>query len=455
MSFDTIAVRVKNLSKKYAIYPRPIDRLREWLSRGKKRLHHEIWGLRDVSLEVPGGSTLGIVGSNGAGKSTLLKVLAGTTMPTRGHFEIHGRVSSLLELGTGFYEGFTGLQNIYMSAMVMGFSRKEIEARVPEIIEFSELGPFIQQPIRTYSSGMVMRLGFSVATAIDPDVLIIDEILAVGDLHFQKRCIDRILSFRKAGKTILFCSHSLYQVEEICDHTIWVQDGQIRMHDESQKVVRAYENFERQRRGGDLIRRIEQMGEERSKIEPIALPDAVAKAVAESSQPSERLPHILAVRLRDPRSNEVVERGRLLEDLLVEIDYELPEDLSGMVVGSAIYRSDQIMIAGLGTNLAGMKAPSAKGLYRAHLVLPRLHLLHGEYTLVAYVTDERGIHIYHSKRLPGQFQVDQPTRHVGIIYLDHEWRVNPLPEEAALEYRRRGSGTIAEENEEIDPLAVK
>jgi ABC-type polysaccharide/polyol phosphate transport system ATPase subunit len=247
MGKDKVAVRARDLEKTYRLYARPVDRFKDWLLPGRQH-HRAVHALKGLTFEVEHGSALGIVGSNGAGKSTLLKVLSGTTLASRGEFSVTGKVASLLELGTGFYPGFTGHQNIYLNGMVMGFSRKEIESKVDEIIEFSELGDFIHQPIRTYSSGMIMRLGFSVATAIDPDVLIIDEILAVGDLHFQKRCIDRIMSFRKAGKTILFCSHSLYHVEEICDHTIWIQDGGLRMYDESRRVIHAYENFERGRR---------------------------------------------------------------------------------------------------------------------------------------------------------------------------------------------------------------
>ena len=187
-------------------------------------------------------------GFSALGRWRLVVLLTGTTLPTSGKFEVRGKVAALLELGTGFHPAFSGLENIYLNGIVNGFTRKEVAAREREIVEFSELGDFIHQPIRTYSSGMVMRLAFSIATAIDPEVLIIDEILAVGDLHFQKRCIDRIMNFRSSGKTILFCSHSMYHVEEICDRAIWIKDGRIELEGESREVALAYSNYERGRR---------------------------------------------------------------------------------------------------------------------------------------------------------------------------------------------------------------
>ena len=195
--------------------------------------------------DMPKGKALGIIGENGAGKSTLLKVLAGTSMATGGRHIVHGKVASLLELGTGFHSEFSGRANIYLAAQVLGFSLDEVKGRIDEIVDFAELGAYIDQPVRTYSSGMVMRLGFSVATAIDPDVLIIDEILAVGDLYFQKKCVDRIFQFRNSGKTILFCSHSLYDVRQICDEVVWIKDAKVEMQGPPQDVTVAYANYER------------------------------------------------------------------------------------------------------------------------------------------------------------------------------------------------------------------
>jgi len=437
----------EQLHKTYRLYDRPFDRVKEWMTAGRVKRHREIRGLIDVNFTVPRGSALGIVGSNGAGKSTLLKVLSGTTLPTSGRFEVHGKVASLLELGTGFYPAFSGYENIYLNGIINGFTRKEIAAKEKEIIEFSELGDFVHQPIRTYSSGMVMRLAFSVATAIDPEVLIIDEILAVGDLHFQKRCIDRIMKFRSSGKTILFCSHSMYHVEEICDRTLWIKDGRVEMADESRDVVRAYTNWERGKRtnfgtlgvahGFETTRARSRTGSgSGDSSDEVSLPDPDA------------LPCVLELRLRDPHSNEVVDRGHLLKDLTVEIDYELPRDLPACVVGLAFYRSDQIMICGVASHLSGFTAPCKRGRWRVQVTLPRLPLLQGEYALVAYLADERAMHIYHSLSLGGKFTVEQPTRDIGVVYVAHEFAAEPLRWPTAAE-------RAAEESVETSARAVE
>jgi ABC-type polysaccharide/polyol phosphate transport system ATPase subunit len=431
---DDFMIRAQKLCKTYRLYDRPVDRLKEWLSGGRRKLHREVRGLVDVDFTVPRGKAIGIVGSNGAGKSTLLKLLTGTTLPTSGTFEVRGKVAALLELGTGFHPAFSGLENIYLNGIVNGFTRKEVAAREREIVEFSELGDFIHQPIRTYSSGMVMRLAFSIATAIDPEVLIIDEILAVGDLHFQKRCIDRITNFRRSGKTILFCSHSLYHVEEICDRTVWIKDGRVEMEGESSAVVRAYANWERGKRTNFGTLGVPQGFEEARRGAPASGTDGVAGAAGAVSLPDpDALPHVLDVRLRDPHDDQVVTKCRLLKDIVVEVDYELPRDLPACTVGFGVYRGDQILVGGVASHLSGFVAPSQRGRWRARVKLPRLHLLQGEYALVAYLADERGLHIYHSQSLGAKLTIEQETRDMGVTYLDHEFAADPLPWPTAAE----------------------
>jgi lipopolysaccharide transport system ATP-binding protein len=231
-------VRVSNLSKMYRLYDRPWYRLREWVTRRPR--HREFWALRDVNLSVPRGLALGVVGPNGAGKSTLLKILSGVTHPTRGELVVEGRVTALLELGTGFHPEFTGRQNIFLNGRLLGISEPEIQARVGEIISFSELGEFIDQPVRTYSSGMYMRLAFSVAASLEPDVLVIDEIFAVGDAHFQQKCVRRIREFKERGATILFVSHDPGAVKTLCDEAVLLHQGQVADYGAPDEVLDYY-----------------------------------------------------------------------------------------------------------------------------------------------------------------------------------------------------------------------
>ena len=220
-------IEIVNISKKYKIYDRPINRIFDWLTPKKIQFHREFWALRNINFTVRSGISLGIIGVNGAGKSTLLKILSGTTKPTTGSFNITGRVSALLELGMGFHADFTGRQNIFMNGKLLGMSDEFLQEKMNSIIEFSELGDFIDRPLRTYSSGMNVRLAFSVAAAVDPDILIIDEALAVGDIHFQQKCIQRIKQFQEQGKTILFVSHDPGAVQSLCDEAILLDEGEL------------------------------------------------------------------------------------------------------------------------------------------------------------------------------------------------------------------------------------
>ena len=221
----TTALRVEGVSKRYRIYERPNDRLREMLTRGRWKRHQEFWALKDVSFEIEAGTTTGIIGPNGSGKSTLLQIMTGTLEPTHGSVWHEGRIAALLELGSGFNTEFTGIENVFMNASLMGFSRSETEALLPEIERFAEIGPFIYQPVKTYSSGMYVRLAFSVAISAAPQILIIDEALAVGDAVFQHRCMRRLKEMQESGVTIFFVSHDLASVRALCSRAILMHAG--------------------------------------------------------------------------------------------------------------------------------------------------------------------------------------------------------------------------------------
>ena len=232
-------IKVEKLGKRYKIFNSKSNRLREWIFPNKK-LHEEFWALKEISFIVKPGESIGFIGHNGAGKSTLLKLLTGTIFPTEGEVEVKGRVTALLELGMGFHPDFTGIQNIYMVAQLMGFNNKEIEKMIPIIEEFAEIGTHIHQPLRTYSSGMSVRLGFSIATAFRPDILIVDEALSVGDAYFQLKCFKRIREFREQGTTLLFVSHDPGAVKNLCDRAILLDHGQQIMDGEPTEILDYY-----------------------------------------------------------------------------------------------------------------------------------------------------------------------------------------------------------------------
>ena len=221
------ALGVENVSKQYRIYDRPADRLKESLTRGRLRRHREFWALRDVGFEIQAGTTVGIIGQNGCGKSTLLQIISGTLTPTHGHVWSEGRIAALLELGAGFNPEFTGVENVFMNASLMGFSRRETTKLLPNIERFAEIGQFIHQPVKTYSSGMYVRLAFAIAASVEPDILVIDEALAVGDAVFQHRCLRRIKELHDRGCTVLFVSHDTAAVRALCDRAILLNAGRM------------------------------------------------------------------------------------------------------------------------------------------------------------------------------------------------------------------------------------
>ncbi|SEP89056.1 lipopolysaccharide transport system ATP-binding protein [Ectothiorhodospira magna] len=236
------ALTLRQVSKTYALYDRPLDRVLELLTRRPR--HRAFTALHPLSLEIPQGMSLGIVGDNGAGKSTLMHLMAGSHQPTTGTLTRQGQVLGLLELGVGFHPEFTGRENIFFHGDMLGLPRAYVRDRYEDILAFAELGQFIDQPLRTYSTGMRVRLAFALVASLDPDILIVDEALSVGDMHFQKKCIDRMGAFRQAGKTIVLCSHSLYQVESFCDQVLWMREGRVEMFGPPAQVLPAYERYQ-------------------------------------------------------------------------------------------------------------------------------------------------------------------------------------------------------------------
>lgn len=238
-----MVLSVENVSKQYRIYGRPADRLKETLTRGRWKRHTEFWALRDVSFEMESGTTTGIIGPNGCGKSTLLQIIAGTLDPTHGSVRHEGRIAALLELGAGFNPEFTGIENIFMNASLMGFSRAETESLLPEIERFAEIGAFIHQPVKTYSSGMYVRLAFATAVSSTPRILIIDEALAVGDAVFQHRCMRRIREMQESGTTILFVSHDPGAIRALCSRAVLLHAGRMEAFGKPADVLARYQKL--------------------------------------------------------------------------------------------------------------------------------------------------------------------------------------------------------------------
>ncbi len=240
---DNLAVRLSGVSVRYWVPTEPISTLKEHVIRrvqGRKLVYRELLALDHVNIELKRGESLGIIGRNGAGKSTLLKVIARVLRPTEGRVWIRGRVAPLINLGAGFHPELSGRENILLNGAILGFSPKEMERRMESIVDFSELAAFIDAPLRTYSSGMVVRLGFAIASDVDPDVLIIDEVLGVGDEAFQKKCHERMTKFRQQGASILFVSHAMEKVREVCDQAIWIDAGRVAASGTAEDAIHSY-----------------------------------------------------------------------------------------------------------------------------------------------------------------------------------------------------------------------
>lgn len=404
-------VRAVDVSKHYDVYRRPVDRLIEVLTR---RPQHIVFpALESVSFDVQRGETIGIIGQNGAGKSTLLKLLCGVTRPSSGSLEAHGTIASILELGAGFHPEFTGRDNAALNAAILGLSAAEVRERLPAILEFSELGSFIDRPVKTYSSGMYMRLAFSVAVNVDPEILVIDEALAVGDGHFQKKCIDKIREFQEARKTILFCSHSLYYVQAICHRTLWLDQGRVMRYGSSVDVVHEYETFLRAR------------DREHPATEP-------APAV-ETQSPVRFREITVCDRAGVPRDRFA--RG---EDIHVRmrIESDRPSQQVHAMVG--IHRSaDDMQCFTVGTHADGIPPLSGRNEYEVTVRLLDVPLLRGEYAIIAYVGDETAMAVFDRRDLRPAFTMSGDRFEVGMFAVDHRWelsqqRVEDLP---ALERR--------------------
>ena len=415
MSFNAwntkAAINAQGLSKCYQLYPHPKDRLKQflWPHRwwGARQYYRELWALRNIDLTIQHGEVVGIVGQNGSGKSTLLQLVCGTLTPTQGEVHINGRVAALLELGAGFNPEFTGRENVHMSAAILGLSSSEIAERLEEIIDFSGVRDFIDQPVKTYSSGMFVRLAFSVAISVDPDILVIDEALSVGDGAFARKSFTRIMQMRDAGKTILFCSHSLFQVESLCTRALWIHQGQVVLDGESAQVVTAYQAFL-----------------DKNATDPtLEAPRAQFTAPAPERQTMSGSAHLDKIKLRTQENNS--EDAPLTSgesNLIVEISFASDPTLPCPTLAMALQTKDGRIITSAATwedDFTVHRASDGSG--HVCLTLDQLPLLKGEYSISAYLLCERGLHLYDAAEQVATLQIQQKGRLQGYFSIPHRW----------------------------------
>lgn len=393
------AIEVHDIKKSFRVYLDKGRTLKELVLFSKRRKYEERQVLQGISFEVKKGEALGLIGHNGCGKSTTLKLLTRIMYPDSGTIEMRGRVSSLIELGAGFHPDMSGRQNIYTNASIFGLTRKEIDARVDNIIEFSELEAFIDNPVRTYSSGMYMRLAFAVAINVDADILLVDEILAVGDANFQAKCFNKLREIKANGTTIVIVSHSLGQIEEICERSIWIHEGKIQKEGNPREVHPAY---------------LEYMGQKR--------PEAASEKVkSEGERPGDGRVRIKTVEVISGKEGEsnVFRTG---EPVTLNISYNVVEKVEEASIGLEVYNGDGVKCYSTDTRTEKMDYIKLERDGEIHLILENLELLNGTYTMDFSIKSKDSFPI-DSYTKAFSFEMYSDVKDTGISRLAHKWEV--------------------------------
>jgi ABC-type polysaccharide/polyol phosphate transport system ATPase subunit len=411
MSSDQIAIRVTNVNKRYEIYGAPLDRLKQFVlprvrsreQNGERRKYFdEFWALKDVSFEIKRGETIGVIGRNGSGKSTLLQMICGTLTPTSGEIETRGRIAALLELGSGFNPEFTGRENVYMNAAILGLTKEEIDEKFHDIESFADIGHFLDQPVKTYSSGMVARLAFSVAVQVDPDILVVDEALSVGDMAFQEKSFTRMKKIRDAGTSILFVSHSTSAIRNFCDRAIWLDRGVVRSIGERQSVCDLYQT--------------EMESEIRKENNtPTA---ALNQPLAAPSVPRAKTISIVSVSIDKPSY-------KMGEDIRVDVKLAFSDVVPTYGIGLIIYDANEKVVTILSSLRDDLFFSSAKP--GVSLVIRNNNFVPGSYRATLSVSDEQGMFSYDKLESCFKFEVDMErssrglAKVDGMLRSDHEW----------------------------------
>lgn len=416
-------IEVNNVSKKFKVYYDKGKTLKEKALRADRNKYEEREVLKGISFQIKKGEAVGLIGHNGCGKSTTLKLLTRIMYPDSGTVELKGRVSSLLELGAGFHPDMSGRENIYINASIFGLRRKEIDQRMDEIIDFSELWEYIDNPVRTYSSGMYMRLAFSVAIHVNAEILLIDEILAVGDVNFQTKCMNRLMEIKKNGTTIVLVSHSMDQVERICDRSIWIQEGRIRMDGKSREVHSLYLNFMSKERRKKANVRLEK------KEAPEGKTSGGAKETdnSESERFARRGTAEARIKKVSIRSGDEESRYFTLgETLCFVLEYEVYETVEQAVFGICFLRNDGVRC--YGTNTRAEKLPMKRLLKSSvsgivTVTFEDLNLLAGKYDVDVTIENAVGDTIDYFDRAVS-FEMGSSKICTGVAWLDHTWNLD-------------------------------
>lgn len=384
-------ISLKNVKKTYRLYRKKNDRIKEIFL--NKKLHTDFNALENINFDIFKGESFGIIGKNGSGKSTLLKLITGVLTPSEGSVAVNGNVSALLELGTGLNPEYNGIENIYLYGTTVGQTKEQIKEKIDDIVSFADIGEFIYQPLKTYSSGMFVRLAFSIVINVDPDILIVDEALSVGDNRFQLKSINKIKEFIKKRKTVIFVSHDTYTIKNLCDRVLWLNDGRIREIGNAEKVVMDYEIF---------------MQKDSENIEEINL---------KSNSDIFELKEVTLLK-NDEISNEFF----TFDNIEVVIEYFLKKKLNDIVIGVAIYKSDDTYVCGVNTKIDDFKIEPNIGYNKLKLAYTNNFLLPGEYYIDVGFFESNGVGRIEYFRKYKKFYIT--SKHYiaeGVCVMEHSW----------------------------------
>lgn len=399
-----VICRARNIGKVFRYYRTAKGRFEEWVSLGRRVAHERIVALDDVSFELERGSCVGLIGHNGAGKTTLLRILAGLTPLTTGGFDIDGRCYALTDLAIGFHPEFSGLENARFSASLLRLPRRERRRRLEDILEFADLGDAIERPLKTYSTGMMMRLGFSVAIQVKPDLLLVDEVLAVGDASFHQKCVDAMSDYRESGGTIVYCSHDVQEIRRVCDRALWIDHGKLRLDGAVLPTTEVYVQHVR------------------------ALEKQAAREHLDRIGRDKNWPRLRRVWMTTEDAGET-EDVRTGDDVEVHITYEAPDPDLVFNIGIRIDRYDHMFLFGSSVHHEGHDVPLVRGesgVFEGHATfhLPSLRLLSGAYAISVYLADDRSMLAYDEAADAVLFNVLHDGVDTGLFRADTAW--NPV-----------------------------